>query len=153
MTPTTPERHRELSRAWKDRHQEQQREYAWRRRQEKRDYANAQKQACVDCGWAGSPVGLHFDHTNGDKSSTVARLIDANASFDRIQSEIDKCEVRCANCHAIRHHNAHRPAYERLASPGLGAERARLLLESRARQLGRGEPDAEGSGRPAEDLS
>ena len=52
---------------------------------------------CVDCGEA-DPVVLEFDHVNG-KEATVARLIANAVSLQRLQQEIDRCVVRCSNCH------------------------------------------------------
>ncbi len=51
---------------------------------------------CVDCG-ATNPVTLQFDHQR-DKSIDVSNM--RTHSIARIQREIDKCEVRCGNCHA-----------------------------------------------------
>lgn len=53
---------------------------------------------CVDCG-EGDTVVLHFDHVRGEKVDNVAEMICQGASLERLQAEIDKCEVRCANCH------------------------------------------------------
>lgn len=52
---------------------------------------------CVDCGEA-DPIVLEFDHLR-DKEDIVANLVHLPASINRIQREIDKCQVRCANCH------------------------------------------------------
>lgn len=53
---------------------------------------------CVDCGESDIIV-LQFDHTNRDsKSSAIASMIN-NRSWETIQLEIKKCQVRCANCH------------------------------------------------------
>lgn len=51
---------------------------------------------CVDCG-EGDPIVLEFDHVRGQKQRNVSNLI--MCSLDKIIKEIDKCEVRCANCH------------------------------------------------------
>lgn len=53
---------------------------------------------CVDCGESDVDV-LDFDHVRGIKLREVARLAGDGASLKVIQAEIDKCEVRCANCH------------------------------------------------------
>ena len=56
---------------------------------------------CVDCG-EGDPLVLEFDHRDGtDKRETVAWF---TAKGDRAAmfAEIDKCDVRCANCHHRR---------------------------------------------------
>lgn len=52
---------------------------------------------CVDCGLAELLV-LDFDHLR-DKHKPVMELVMSEASIPRIEAEIAKCEVRCANCH------------------------------------------------------
>ena len=50
-----------------------------------------------DCGEADLTV-LDFDHLR-DKTECVGALAARGAPAARIRGEIDKCEVRCANCH------------------------------------------------------
>ena len=52
---------------------------------------------CKDCSEK-DPLVLDFDHMR-DKKSGVSRLLRNNASWDDIEAEIAKCEVRCSNCH------------------------------------------------------
>lgn len=52
---------------------------------------------CVDCDETDIGV-LEFDHLR-DKSADVSELVSRGASWMRIMSEIEKCQVRCANCH------------------------------------------------------
>lgn len=52
---------------------------------------------CVDCGESDLVV-LEFDHVRGEKKSAIAELI-GRASLEKIQEEVAKCDVRCANCH------------------------------------------------------
>ena len=54
---------------------------------------------CVDCGEKDLVV-LEFDH-RGDvkKFKAVSHLMTAQVKFETIKLEIDKCDVRCANCH------------------------------------------------------
>ena len=52
---------------------------------------------CVDCGETDLIV-LEFDHQR-DKKYNIAKLITNNCSLKRLVLEIDKCQVRCANCH------------------------------------------------------
>jgi hypothetical protein len=52
---------------------------------------------CVDCGET-DPRVLEFDHKS-DKIANISDLMKAVTSLDRIELEIKKCDVRCANCH------------------------------------------------------
>ena len=52
---------------------------------------------CVDCAEA-DPIVLDFDHRR-DKVADIATLVRSSASWDVVQREIAKCDVRCANCH------------------------------------------------------
>jgi len=57
------------------------------------------KNPCVDCAEK-DPRVLQFDHVRGKKKANVTRLVWQGNSIETIQQEIDKCEVRCANCHS-----------------------------------------------------
>lgn len=58
--------------------------------------------ACVDCGES-DPVVLDFDHIDGEKkSANIADMLKNRRSWSRIELEITKCTVRCANCHRRR---------------------------------------------------
>ncbi len=56
---------------------------------------------CVDCGQSNTIV-LEFDHVRGVKKKEVSVMRCMAHSIKAIQEEIDKCEVRCANCHRIK---------------------------------------------------
>ena len=59
---------------------------------------------CVDCGNDDIRV-LEFDHRDGTtKLGPVALLAGQGSSLARVQAEVVKCDVRCANCHRIRTH-------------------------------------------------
>ena len=54
---------------------------------------------CLDCGES-DPIVLEFDHREGtDKVRAVAQLVTENCGWEKILVEINKCDVRCANCH------------------------------------------------------
>lgn len=55
---------------------------------------------CVDCG-AADPFVFELDH-RGDKIGNVADLISGGFSWNAIEIELSKCDVRCANCHRRR---------------------------------------------------
>jgi len=56
---------------------------------------------CIDCGEP-DVVVLQFDHVRGDKKACVTQLVHWSCCWETIQKEIDKCEVRCSNCHIRR---------------------------------------------------
>ena len=53
---------------------------------------------CIDCGEADIVV-LDFDHIQGKKSKNVSDMLHNNNSLNKIKEEVEKCVVRCANCH------------------------------------------------------
>lgn len=54
---------------------------------------------CVDCD-EDDPVVLDFDHRDGEvKEAYVGTLVHNAGSWERVMREIEKCDVRCANCH------------------------------------------------------
>lgn len=56
--------------------------------------------SCVDCGVDDWRV-LEFDH-QGDKVANVSQLVSEAVALHRIEAEIAKCDVVCANCHRRR---------------------------------------------------
>lgn len=61
------------------------------------------ERGCNDCGYNKNGYALQFDHMDGfEKKEAVSNLIRSDYGWDTIMAEIDKCEVVCANCHAIR---------------------------------------------------
>lgn len=67
------------------------------------------KHPCVDCGEKDTVV-LEFDHRR-NKEHNISDLVRSRASIARIEEEISKCDVRCANCH--RRQTAKRGNWER----------------------------------------
>lgn len=57
---------------------------------------------CIDCGETDVRV-LEFDHREpSTKRKAVAALVAEGYGIDMILIEIEKCDIRCANCHTIR---------------------------------------------------
>lgn len=53
---------------------------------------------CVDCRET-DPMVLTFDHVKGSKKMNISQMVNQGYSLKAISAEIEKCEVRCANCH------------------------------------------------------
>lgn len=61
---------------------------------------------CADCGNRYPYYVMDFDHIRGDKKfsmGNIPRLI--TMATRKIEDEIAKCDVVCANCHRIRTHS------------------------------------------------
>lgn len=58
---------------------------------------------CMDCRLQ-DPRVLQFDHRPGvEKRFSIASAVgNSTRSWALIQTEIDKCDIVCANCHIIR---------------------------------------------------
>jgi len=73
--------------------------------QRNRDYVQNIKRSgyCVDCGESRWQV-LDFDHRDpSDKKYDIKYLTHHGMSLKKVQAELDKCDLRCANCHRYRH--------------------------------------------------
>jgi hypothetical protein len=70
----------------------------YRKRNQRRLMAYLLKHPCVDSGESDVRV-LDFDHTGSDKTRDVSVFVRSGYSWRRIEEEIAKCAVRCANCH------------------------------------------------------
>jgi hypothetical protein len=55
---------------------------------------------CIDCGYRQYPEALDFDHVRGDKVLSVSGM--CGFSLTKLITELEKCEVVCANCHRHR---------------------------------------------------
>jgi hypothetical protein len=59
---------------------------------------------CVDCGES-NPIVLDFDHRNPtEKYRSISQIIAHALGIKVLIKEIEKCDIRCANCHRIRHY-------------------------------------------------
>lgn len=59
---------------------------------------------CVVCGYSKNSASLEFHHINGDKELKLTMRCFSNNKWSKILKELEKCEIRCANCHR-EHHN------------------------------------------------
>jgi len=54
---------------------------------------------CVDCGEK-DPIVLEFDHRDPtQKLFSISQALRLHYGLGRVCDEIEKCDVRCANCH------------------------------------------------------
>jgi hypothetical protein len=61
-----------------------------------------ERHPCVDCGVKDARV-LEFDHRDPlTKLESVSLVARQGIAWQRIEAEIAKCDVRCANCHRRR---------------------------------------------------
>jgi len=55
------------------------------------------KNPCKTCNEA-DPIVLDFDHIS-DKEFNISEAVSHGLSLDKLQKEMDKCDILCANCH------------------------------------------------------
>lgn len=78
--------------------------YKWERQVRQREkarlyvFAYLSTHPCVDCGER-EPLVLTFDHVRVVKKMALSQMLNQGYSIQALQTEIDKCEVRCHNCH------------------------------------------------------
>lgn len=59
---------------------------------------------CIRCGYNKHPVALQFHHL--DKNTKDFNIgANLHLPWELLLKEIEKCEILCANCHAIEHSN------------------------------------------------
>lgn len=61
-------------------------------------YDYLKRLGCADCK-ENDPCCLDFDHVRGNKRDCLSRMVSNGLSLNTIILEIDKCTVRCSNCH------------------------------------------------------
>ena len=59
---------------------------------------------CVECGYDKCIEALEFDHRNPEEKEFAISGKHC-LSWDVIKKELDKCNLKCANCHRERHAN------------------------------------------------
>lgn len=58
---------------------------------------------CTDCGTTLPPQIMHLDHVRGVKKWGFGKN-SRSRTISSVKTELKKCQVRCPNCHALRHH-------------------------------------------------
>lgn len=72
-----------------------------RSKAKRRRFVDAYKaeKGCVDCG-EDDPRCLDLDHRPGTaKIMPVSVMVSTGQAFPKVLAELEKCDVRCANCH------------------------------------------------------
>ncbi len=70
-------------------------------KQKLRAYVQHEKnKPCTDCGIKYPYYVMQFDHLR-DKEYHIGTLVNSN-NIKKLELELAKCEVVCANCHAMR---------------------------------------------------
>lgn len=65
---------------------------------------------CTDCGLKYPYYVMEFDHTSDDKIINVGQIASRGWSIARLEAEIAKCDLVCANCHRERTHKRLAPS-------------------------------------------
>ena len=79
-----------------------------RRKAEIRDIVTEIKKqsTCAKCGFSDYRA-LQFHHRDGqDKKFNIGQVKVSGAGEKRLMEEIAKCDILCANCHSILHHES-----------------------------------------------
>lgn len=97
----------ERARASRRNHYRENREQYYERNrikyQKMKDYVNQLKsEPCMDCGVAYPPHVMDFDHRDPAEKTDVINTLMKRGSWKKLNEEIDKCDVVCANCHRER---------------------------------------------------
>jgi hypothetical protein len=97
-----PEKQKEAQRVWAQNNKKPKSEQtSWLKRKEM--VRIAKDKPCQICKIKYDSVVMDLHHTDPNvKDSGVAKLM-KSASYSKLQEEIDKCVVLCANCHRLLH--------------------------------------------------
>lgn len=73
----------------------------------KREFIRQYKveKGCIDCGYNAHHAALDLDHVRGKKMFTMGSF--GGRSWAQLMAELEKCEVRCANCHRLKTWKTH----------------------------------------------
>ena len=87
-------------------------------KREKMAAAKSDRGACMDCGMLVEERTMPcfaWDHREPlEKSFTIARAMQENRNnWDEIAAELEKCDLVCHNCHALRTHRGNHWAFRR----------------------------------------
>ena len=97
------EKDRAAKRRWYENNREVYREKNRRKKEYLKEIMREYKsRPCADCGGEFPFYVMDFDHRDaGNKCLSVSKMVQ-RMNVQRLQDEIAKCDVVCANCHRIR---------------------------------------------------
>lgn len=101
-----PQKERDSQKAYRVKHRDRLLPINRKRRQvtvkRRREFlAHLKSGPCEDCGKRFPSCAMHFDHLDGNtKSFCLSQKL--QSSVETLVAETKKCEVVCANCHAVR---------------------------------------------------
>jgi len=98
---------RACRRAWDSRYHASVRELRKAQRADRRDRLVARMRqlkaaACMDCGGRFHPAAMTFDHRPGTEKLRDLATLAARGLTGLFERELAKCDLVCANCHAVR---------------------------------------------------
>jgi len=64
---------------------------------------NLKSNPCTDCEVTYPPWVMQFDHVKGTKIKGIAHML--GSPRQKLEEELAKCELVCANCHCERTHS------------------------------------------------
>lgn len=89
---TVPYKDPEATREW----------FRKRRAEIRRVIDEAKTKPCTDCGVQYPLPAMQFDHVRGRKKFDIAKANGRTPTLEALLKELAKCDVVCANCHALR---------------------------------------------------
>ena len=98
---------RNYQKSWHQKNKAQRLAHALERKEQMRVFYN-QLKATLECAQCGEnhPATLQFHHRDPRKKEfNLAKAVSDGYSIERINKEVAKCTVLCANCHAKEHYD------------------------------------------------
>jgi hypothetical protein len=80
-------------------------------RRQKKEWLDSLKIGCARCSQT-HVACLEFHHRDPSQKDFLLSVGVAKYSLKRLQTEVDKCEIICSNCHRIHHWNERQKSLE-----------------------------------------
>lgn len=93
---------------WHYKHRNWNAERSLQRRKELRRWVREQKEAtgCQHCGITDPRVLVFHHRDSAEKKLALVDMVTYGYGKDRLRTEMEKCDVLCANCHRRKHYSA-----------------------------------------------